>query len=58
MQLSKRKFWWQNKLNNLLNEPSCKYIEIIKDGLKDLDYSLTEKEMNEYLKNSIDFIIE
>lgn len=44
-------FTSKNKLNNLLNNPSNKYISIIKEGLYDLNYGLTENELTNYLKN-------
>ena len=44
-------FTSKNKLNNLLNNPSHRYTSIIKEGLNDLEYGLTENEINEYLRN-------
>ena len=45
-------FTAENKLVNELNEPSNKYVEVIKNGLKDLDYGLTDEELNSYLSNN------
>ena len=44
-------FTAKNKLNNLLNNPSSKYKEIIAEGLKDLKYSLSKEEIDKYLSN-------
>ena len=41
------------KLKNLAN-PSDKYIKVIEDGLIDLYDNLDKKEIEEYLKSSID----
>lgn len=38
-------------LSNILNEPSAQYKKIISKGLRDLDYNLSENDLNEYLKN-------
>ena len=39
------------RLNNLLNNPSSRYIQIIVKGLKDLNYNLTKNQIDNYFRN-------
>lgn len=44
-------FTAQHKLDNLLQEPSDKYIEVIKKGILDLYDNIDSNQIDEYLRN-------
>ena len=44
-------FTAQHKLNDLLQDPSIQYVEVIKKGLLSLYDNIDSNQINDYLKN-------